>query len=266
MIHFLVVDDEPMVLKDVKETLAKTVPKCEIAAFSSPLKALEYVREHLFEVAFLDIEMGRTNGIVLAKQLKDIQPQIHIIFVTSHSKYALEAFSVHATGYLMKPVLTDDILRELTFLYGEELSERGTRIRIQTFGGFAIFVDEKPITFRRAKSKELLAYLVYRRGTAITTPQACAVLWEDMPYDRKQKNYFQIVLFDLRTTLREAGIEHILVRSRNSLSIDPSQFECDSYQFMQGDPRAINSYHHDYMCDYSWSEFMVGLFEKGDKK
>jgi len=259
----LAVDDEIRALNDLKEVLAEAAPEDELATFSSPATALEYCAENKIDIAFLDVEMGRLSGIVLAKQLKDLQPEIHIIFVTGFGKYAVDAFAIHATGYLLKPARVEDVRRELTFIYGKRIHKS---VRVQTFNGFAMFVNDHPITFQRSKAKELLAYLIDRRGAAITTPHACSILWEQDPYDLKRKNYFQSILLDLRKTLRDAGIEHILVRTRNSLAIDPTQIECDSYLFMEGDPQAVNSYRHDYLIDYSWAEFSMASFEYPTKK
>lgn len=230
----LAVDDETRALKDLSEVLRAVAPDSELTTFSSPTKALAYGSENPIDIAFLDVKMGRMTGLVLAKQLKELQPDIHIIFVTGFGQYAVDAFAIHATGYLMKPVREADVRRELTFLYGDRPHKK---IRVQTFGGFAVFVGDRPVSFQRSKAKELLAYLIDRRGAAITTPFACSVLWEDEVYDRNRKNYFQSVLLDLRNTLREAGIEAILVKSRNSLAVDPTQFECDSYSFLPGDPK-----------------------------
>ena len=215
------------------------------------------------EVAFLDIELGHTNGLVLAKQLKDIKPDIHIIFVTSFVKYALPAIQMHATGYLMKPANPVEISRELTFIYGERAKATNEKnIRIQTFGGFAIFVDDKLLTFKRQKAKELLACLVDRQGADITTKMACALLWEDESYDRKLLNYFQSILLELRKTLRKDGVEKLLIRGRNSLAIDVSKIDCDSYNFIKGDPIAVNAYQGNYLSDYSWAELMNGAFNE----
>ena len=87
----------------------------------------------------------------------------------------MKAFELHATGYLMKPVTAEDIRRELTFLYKD--SGRDKRVRVQTFGGFDVFVDGKPLEFKRSKSKELLAYLIDRHGANVTTGELCAALW-----------------------------------------------------------------------------------------
>lgn len=258
---FLAIDDEPYALKDLEEALAGAASGCRTAGFQSSLEGIEYARSHKIDTAFLDIELGASDGLTLAKQLKDIQPDMNIIFVTSHEKYAFDAFAVHATGYLLKPVRIDDICRELTFLYHDLAEQTDKDVHVQTFGGFEIFVDGKALSFRRAKSKELFALLVDRRGASVTTREACAVLWEDGWYDRERKNYFHTILTDLKATLKEAGIEHVLIKKHNSIAVDASQLECDCYKFLKGDPVAVNSYRKDYMPNYSWAEFSVGMFE-----
>lgn len=256
--NFLVVDDEPLALQDLEDTLKKVRPKSDIHGFTSAKDALSFAAEKKFDAAFLDIELGYTNGIALAKQLKEIQPGIHIIFVTSHEKYAVDAFAIHATGYLLKPAEPEAIERELSFLYGEY--NRTKRVFIQTFGGFDVFVDGKAILFKRAKAKELLAYLVDRKGCGVTTKEACAILFEDAPYDKAQKNYFQTIAAELKNTLKQAGIQDILQKSRNNFAVNPEAFECDYYRFMQGDAAAINQYRGDYLISYSWAEFSIGAF------
>ncbi len=261
MMRFVAVDDEPRALKDLYDALKEAAPNCEPATFSSPAKALEYARENPIDAAFLDIEMGRVSGLALAKRMKDVQPNIHVIFVTSHDKYAVDAFALHATGYLMKPVRTADIQRELTFLYKDDFSAHKRKILVQTFGGFDVYVDGRPLGFKRSKSKELLAYLVDRRGRSITTREACNILFEDGKYDTSRKNYFQTIVSELQGVLKHAGAERMLIKKHNSFAVDATSFECDSYRFLEGDPIAVNNYRHDYMICYSWAEFTMGIME-----
>lgn len=257
--RFLAVDDEDLALQNLMDAIREAAPTCELTGFTSPREAAAYARANTLDVAFLDIELGSANGLTFAKELKELQPNLRIIFVTSYDQYAVDAFAVRATGYLLKPVTSEDIRRELTFAYGAP--PRAAQVRVQTFGGFDVFADGKPLVFNRAKAKELLALLVDRRGNVVTTREACAVLWEDRPYTRLQKNYFQTVVSDLRATLRDAGMEDILVKSRNALSIAPAKLDCDSYRFLDGEVRAINSYRGVYMRSYSWAEFRIGEFE-----
>lgn len=88
-------------------------------------------------------------------------------------------------------------------------------------------------------------------------------LWEDGFYDRERKNYFHTILSDLRAVLREKGNGDILIKTHNSIAVDASRLECDSYRFLEGDPKAVNSYRRDYLPCYSWAEFSVGVFEQG---
>ena len=258
--RFILVDDEEPALHDLENILKETAPDSEIFSFTSPYMAVERSKKEKIDTAFLDVELGNYSGIALAKKLKDIQPDMHIIFVSAYSQYAIDAFSIHANGYLLKPADKDDVLKELTFLYGRSKDDY-KKTRIQTFGGFEVFVDGKRIEFSRGKAKELLAYLVDRKGCGTTTRDACAILWEDSPYNNAQKNYFQTIVSDLRKTLKAAGIEDILKKSRNSLAIIPEKIDCDVYRFMKGDPEAVNSYRHNYMICYSWAEFSMGEIE-----
>lgn len=66
---------------------------------------------------------------------------------------------------------------------------------------------------------------------------------------------------DLKAALNGAGIEAVLVKKHNSIAVVASYLDCDSYQFLEGNPAAVNSYRGDYLPYYSWAEFSVGMFE-----
>ncbi len=250
--RFLVVDDELFILEEMKKILNDLYPDSEIRSFSGSRQALEAFPEFPADAAFLDIKMRKMSGLELAVELKKIKPDIHIIFVTGFQEYAVNAFQIHADGYLLKPVDTDDVQRELAFIYNE--APKRKRIRIQTFGGFELFVDGQAVRFGRAKSKELLAYLVDRRGATVTAAEACAVLFEESCGTASAKGYFRQLVYDLRNTLKKVNAEEILLKGFNSYAVLPEKFECDYYRFLRGEPSAVNAYQNDYMPSYSWGE------------
>ena len=102
----LAVDDESLALSDLTAALQTAEPTAAVHAYTDPTKALEAVRtgEILPDIAFLDIQMRGWTGLDLALELKKTIPALEIIFVTAYSQYALESYSLHARGYLMKPV------------------------------------------------------------------------------------------------------------------------------------------------------------------
>lgn len=262
--RFLAVDDEPLMLNGLVSALRGARPEAEVLPFRWPEDALEELRSRPAEVAFLDIQMGGMTGLQLAVELKKIKPDIHIIFVTGYSQYAVEAFAMHATGYLLKPVEKEDVERELTFIYGRPKSK--SRVQIQTFGGFELFVDGQPVRFERSKAKELLAYLVDRRGASVTSGEAYAALFEDAEATPARKSYFRTILHELTRALKKAGVEEILRKEWNSYAVMPEAFDCDLYRFLEGDPVAVNQYQNDYLPAYSWAEIRNGglFFQCGE--
>lgn len=257
--RIIVVDDEQFALDHLKGLLEEFRPNCEIHCFSSPISALKYMKKTPADVALLDVEMYEMSGIELAKKLKDIYANVNIIFVTGYSDYALDAFSIHASGYLLKPTSGKQLERELNNLRIEPRRESNKRVRVQTFGNFEVFVDNEPIEFARTKSKELLAYLVDRKGAGTTTAALIAVLWEDKEYSVSLQKQFQTLVSDLMKTLKYLGVEDIIIRKRNNMYIHPDKIDCDYYSFLKGDAKAVNAYTGEYMSNYSWAEFTMGF-------
>lgn len=249
--HFLAVDDEEIMLNHLENMLHRIRPEAEIFSFTWPEDALEAAKREQIDVALLDIEMGSMTGLELAARLKQIKPDIAVIFVTGYQKYALDAFTVHADGYLLKPVSVDALEQELDFVLGK--TKQRKYIRVQTFGGFEIFVDGEPVKFARTKSKELLAYLIDHRGASVTTQEAYAALFENAA--DTGTGYFRNIVRELKNALQSAGAEEILKRSFNSLAVAAEKIDCDYYRFLEGDPIAVNQYRGDYMPSYSWAEF-----------
>ena len=149
--NFLLTDDEPLQLRELTSILRRVRPEAQVFAYTWPDDALEGAKVRPMDVAFLDIQTGGMSGLELALELKKIQPGIHIIFVTGFSQYAVDAFAMHASGYLLKPATEEAVLRELTFLYQER--EASARVRVKTFGGFDVYVDGESLRFGRPSPK-----------------------------------------------------------------------------------------------------------------
>lgn len=266
--YILALDDEQYALEALAQELELVFPNAEIREETKASLAIAWAKSladggEKLSYAFLDIQMRGMNGLEIARQLKVLHPGVILFFCTAYSEYAFEAFGLYAKGYLLKPVLAKDIehvLDEMVTdwrLAGNALPHS---IRIQTFGSFGVFLNDSILTFEREKAKELLAYLVDRHGSPVTTEQIAMVLWEDEPYDRKLKNKTTTIISSLRSTLREYGVEDILIKTWNNLALDVSKVKCDAYDFEKGDLVAINSFRGEYMANYSWAEFTAGYY------
>jgi two-component SAPR family response regulator len=255
--NIMIVDDEPLLVKNTTETVLNFNFVKNIYGFTSPTKALEFIKTNKIHIALLDIEMPAINGLELAKKIHKLSPDTCIIFITSYSQYALDAFSVDAIAYLLKPFTESELekaLKRASTIVNHNINNEINNIQINTFDGFDVYINDKILYFPRQKSKELLALLVDHKGASLTAKEAMAYLWEDKPVDDKLKENFKKCSSTLKKVVKEMGIEHILNIKYNNLSINTSAFNCDYYDFLNGDPKALRLYHGVYMPNYSWAE------------
>ena len=252
------VDDEPLAIDYIASVCRELSEDIWVIGFTKVNEALEWIRANTAEIALLDIDMPEVDGITLAARIKQIRPDMAILFLTAYKKFAFDAYSVRPTGYLLKPVLPEVLKKELDYAMSLRPKNDVPHIEARTFGTFELFVDGELVGFRRAKSKELLAFLIDRRGMCVSRAELSAALFEDTPYDRKQQKYLDTIIRSLRDDLRGHGADDILRLERNGLRIVPEKIKCDMYRFYGGDSDVINSFRGEYMCAYPWAEFIEG--------
>ena len=64
-------------------------------------------------LTFLDIELGKTNGLDLCKKFLEINPRTNVIFLTAYVEYSFEAWNTGASGYLLKPITAENLRAQL---------------------------------------------------------------------------------------------------------------------------------------------------------
>ena len=249
--RILLVDDEQLQLLRLTDAVKKALPQeSEILSYTNPVLAWEENKEKPVDIAFLDIDMPVMNGMMLAKKLKTVNPQVNVIFVTAYNEYALDAYKLHASGYVTKPVNVEKIKAELDGLrYPVELTPT-KKLQVKCFGNFEVFAGGAPVKFARSKSKELFAYLVDREGATANVNELNAILWEE-----DKKSYFRNLVADIQASLKAVGAEDVFVKRRNECFIDPTKIDCDAYEYRKNDPNAIRMYRGEYMAQYSWAIF-----------
>lgn len=259
--NIIAVDDERIALQLLVRTIYEAVPAAQVQGFSSSEEALTYGSSNLCEIAFLDIDMGGMDGISLAKQLKKVNPKINIIFVTAYLKYAIDALTIHSSGYVSKPVTKDKITYEISNLRHPISMFHKHKVWVQCFGNFEIFVDGNPIKFKYSRTKELLALLIDRKGAFCSNGEIIATLWEDEGDKIKKSSYLRDLCSDLLNTFKTHGIENTIHKKRGVIAIAQDKISCDYYNWLKGDIQGINAYHGEYMSQYSWGELTLGGIE-----
>ena len=261
----LAADDEKIALDHIQGILKRVEPEAEIIACRSGEKALAAGENGDIQIAFLDIELRDINGIELARRLKEKNKQLNVIFTTGYGEYAKDAFGLHASGYIMKPITEEKVRQELDDLrhpLNEPAEQPSARLRVHAFGNFEVYdADGVPLSFQYAKSKEMLAYLIDRNGTFCTNGEIMAILWGDEASDSK-RSYLKNLRTDLNNALTKAGFDNVIIRRRGQIAIVPDEIDCDYFDWLNGKRDPKNAYRGEYMVQYSWSEFTNSQLEK----
>lgn len=261
--HIIAVDDEPLALGLLVRSIQEACPTTQISKFQSGQDALVFLENNPCDVVFLDIHMRGIDGLTLAKKIKDLNPRCNLVFVTGYSEYAADAMSMHASGYIIKPVSAEAIRIELEDLRHPVTLLPGALLRIRCFGNFEVFsAGGEPIKFSRSKAKELFAYLVYRRGSSCSTRELAAVLFEDNTYSNKQMLYLQKIISSMMQTLKSYNAANVIHKSYNAIALNDESVDCDYYRFLKMDVPSINAYTGEFMTQYSWAEFVAGYLDR----
>lgn len=251
-------DDEELALRALVSSIREAAPDAEIYAFRTAAEAIWFLKSTPCQAAFLDVEMPEINGVELAKIMKVICPKINVIFATGYGHYREAAFALHASGYLTKPILPEDVERELSDLRHPVPPAGKSRVRIQAFGNFEVFLDGMPMHFKYERTRELLAYLVDRTGAFCTNGELLGILFEN---ESGHEAYLKKLKQDLQNSFQAAGCAGVILHQRGKMAVDPAEVDCDYYDWRNNRGQAINLYCGEYMAQYSWAEFKYGTLQ-----
>ena len=120
----IAVDDEALMLGALVAAIEASPDITEVTKFSNCNEALDFAKENPIDVAFLDINMRGMGGLVLAENILAARPNCKIVFCTGYEEYAIPAFKLHASRYLMKPISIEDVQSEIDNIKGVRKKEK----------------------------------------------------------------------------------------------------------------------------------------------
>ena len=123
--NIIMVDDSKVILSDGLAVLEEVLPDATITGFIWPDEAIEYAKMNQVALAILDIELGNASGLDLCQALLDINQRTNVVYLTAYPDYSLDAWDTKACGFLVKPLTTENVRKQLQklrypFSYGGE--------------------------------------------------------------------------------------------------------------------------------------------------
>ncbi|WP_336931203.1 LytTR family DNA-binding domain-containing protein [Acinetobacter tandoii] len=120
----LICDDEPLAVERLSRLVTQMGHQV-IATAAYGQQAIEMVQFYQPDVVLLDIQMPEMDGLTCAQYLRQLEPSPAIVFCTAYDQHALDAFKSHAEGYLLKPIMQQElqqVLDQLTKLTQAQMS------------------------------------------------------------------------------------------------------------------------------------------------
>lgn len=188
--NVVLIDDEQDALDYLEDLLLNYEDVQVVGKYLNPIIGINSILNENIDLVFLDINMPNFSGIDVATELKKNKPNIFIVFVTAYDTYAIDAFKVEASDYLMKPVLEnqlDETLTRIRKYRGNEVVESRLKIKMLQQIQFILPDSEPiPIHFNMTKIQHLFIYFLHNRGRLVRKEHIIDMLWEDL----EEKNAF----------------------------------------------------------------------------
>ncbi len=189
MIKAVLVDDEEKAIKSLEWELEHFSREIRVvASFTDPFEALEYLKEHVPDCIFLDIEMPTMDGFQFIQKLQN--KNVAVVITTAYNQYAIKALKNEAIDYLVKPIDADDLKETIDKIHRHNAS-RLTASRLEKF---------------------LISHNTHSQNKKITLNTDGKLLFlenEDILYAESDGNYSTIFLSDGRKLVLTKKLKEI---------------------------------------------------------
>lgn len=120
----IIIDDEYPARMELRYFIEKYEELEIVGEFEDSMSALSFFEQNSVDIIFLDINMPNMNGMALAKLISKFETKPQIIFISAYGEYAVDAFSIKAFDYILKPYSEERIIKTLDSLIKQNMIER----------------------------------------------------------------------------------------------------------------------------------------------
>lgn len=177
--------------------------------------AAPYVAD--FDIVFLDVEMEHLDGFATARRIREVDPEVVLVFITNMAQFAIRGYEVDALSYLLKPVPY--------FAFSQELSRslqrarrRGKRSIMLQSAGELVKVDIDDIVYLESIKHRILVHTLDRQITITGTLKDMEHTLDDQRFFRSNSGYLvnlrHVVGVQQSTCILVGGHELLISRPR----------------------------------------------------
>lgn len=187
-IKVLVVEDDPNLGQILSDYLR--LKKYNPTLAGDGEAGLEKFKIQDFDLCLLDIMMPKMDGFTLAKEIRNLNKEIPIIFLTAKSmkEDAIEGFKIGADDYITKPFSMEELLLRISAVLRRSFKDKNYHKHIFTFGNSVFDFDNQELSISNEKIKltnkeaQLLKLLCQNKNEVLDRSAALKMIWHDDSY------------------------------------------------------------------------------------
>jgi DNA-binding LytR/AlgR family response regulator len=192
-INCIVIDDEHPAIRQMEEYISRVPFLKNLASFDNAIEPINFIKSNQVDLIFLDIEMEDFTGLQFIKSLS-ARPKI--ILTTAYDQYAIEAFNLNVTDYLLKPIAFERFLQAVDKVF--DFHQQNTGSENPDFKKDYIFikteyrlqrVDFKDILFVEGMSEYIRIHTVNERIMTLLNLGELETMLPNSRFVRVHKSY-----------------------------------------------------------------------------
>lgn len=251
----ILVDDEPIMLKSFMRNSAGIPELNVIAQFQNAEDALTFAGESTFELALLDVRLPQMNGIELAVKLREIHPELLVVFISAYDEYVRDSNQIGGDYYIVKPYKKETI--EMMVKKMSLLCKRLQKdVYLQMFGRFNVLNKGVPVQLS-GKAKEVLALIACQRGKEISNEEIFSTIWENREYSHEHMKTYYNAMRRLKGTLSEEGIGDLIRSTPRGQMLNTDICDCDYFAWQDKNPDSRVRFEGEFLSEYTWGEYIL---------
>lgn len=239
MIRVMIVDDEKPALEDLEYHLKKYKYIKVVSKIQKVNEVFASISQEKPDAIFLDVDMPEKNGLKLSQEIKKLNKDLIIIFVSAYSQYALESFNSFPLDYIMKPISERRLKKsmdQLLYIFEQKMKEnmiKGNKKIVKCFHKFQVISnDYSEVKFPTRQTKEMLAYLICHYERQVTRKELINYIFGGIE-DKKNVNLLHVTAYKLRNLLVDAGVQENQMQISGNYILKAADGICDYIDFVK---------------------------------
>ncbi|MGE0079014.1 MAG: LytR/AlgR family response regulator transcription factor [Bacteroidales bacterium] len=120
-INCIVIDDELPAIEQMEEYISRVSFLELLKSFDNAIEPINFLKSNSVDLIFLDIEMEGLSGLQL---IRNMQIRSKIILTTAYDQYALEAFGLNVSDYLLKPISFERFIKAIDKIFDSYIGSK----------------------------------------------------------------------------------------------------------------------------------------------